>query len=235
MYRRRNGPLPRIPLTEHEEHPNTEILIQPDQNPALHPHRHDKRPEVVKPYENVLHPEMNRLYGSLRVEDGWEKVVDNYSNGSLTTVAGQVVQSSVKLLTPAPETRLSRWPGAVQLYLCIRSFSFALSTATLATQGSLDVYYQDTIGGQTIPLGSMASTDELNLLDVHYLIPTPITDAGLLTNAIGNIQATLSAGATVGTYIWQLGVSYAYLLPTNKPYDVQHVEDLLDAHPGHIH
>ena len=226
MMHRRHTTLPAIPKPEPKEYPAVEHLVTP-------PHGHDARPEVIKPFENVPRPQFNRLYGSLRVENGWQDVIDNYAKGTLTTVAATLVQSPVTLGLTSPETRLLRWPGAVQLYLAIRSFGMAPTTATFATAGSIDIYYQDLIGGQIIPLGCLPSNDEINLPNINLLIPTPITDAGALANPIGNIQATLNSGATVGAYIWQIAFSYAYLLPTTKPYEVQHVEDLLDAHPGY--
>lgn len=226
--RKRDGHVPFVPKPEHKEMPVVEHLITPA-------HGHDTRPAVIKPYDNVMRPQLNRLYGSLRVEDGWQWQIDNYAKGGVTSVAAATVAANVTLAQTAQETRLLRWPGAVQMYLAIRSFGLALSTATLATAGSLDVYYQDTIGGQIIPLGSIANNDELNLTNVNILIPTPITDAGALNLPIGQVQVTLSAGATVGTYIYQIAYAYVYLLPTTKPYEVQHVEDLLDAHPGSIH
>lgn len=208
-----------------KEQPVVEHLITPG--------HHDTRPSMVKPYENVAIPRYNILYGTLRVVDGWQWLIDNYAKGGITTVAASTVVANVTLAQSAQETRLSRWPGAVALYLCIRSFGLAASTATFTTAGSLDVYYQDLIGGQIIPLGSIPNNDELNLTNVNIIIPTPITDAGALANAIGQVQIALNSGATVGTYIWQIGFSYAYLLPAQKPYEVQHVEDLLDGHPGY--
>jgi hypothetical protein len=222
---RRSTHVPNISQPAHKENPDVEELIT---SPS---HHKDVRPQVVKPFAQVMHPQLNRMYGSLRVDDGWQYVIDNYANGGLTTVAAAQVTANVTLAQALPELRLERWPGAVSLYLVIRSFAMALSTATLATLGSLDVYYQDTIGGQTVPLGSIVSTDEINAVNCNYLIPTPITDPGITT--VGKIGVTLSSGATVGTYIFQIAFSYAYLLPTTKPYDVQHVEDMLDAHPGY--
>jgi hypothetical protein len=121
------------------------------------------------------------------------------------------------------------------MYLVIRSFAIAPSTASFATAGSIDLYYQDTIGGQTVPLACIINNAAFSMEDCCILIPTPITDPGQLSNAIGNIQAILSAAGTVGVYIWQIAFSLAYLLPTTKPYEIQHIEELLDAHPGHVH
>src|SRR5438309_11827231 len=149
MMHRRGTEIPFIPKPEPKEDLDVEHLIAP--------HHHDVRPEVVKPYENVMRPQLNRLYGTLRVEDGWKEVIDNYAKGGVTSIAGALATANVTLALANAETRLLRWPGAVQLYLAIRSFSIALSTATLATLGSLDVYYQDLIGGQVIPLGNIQS------------------------------------------------------------------------------
>lgn len=227
MYRRHNTSIPRIPTPSSKENLDVEKLIHEG-------HLHDVRPEVVKPYENVSVPRFNQLYGTLRTENGWQWLVDNYANGTFTTIAATLVLTNVSLALTQQEIRLSRWPGAVNMYLCIRSFSVAPSTASFTTLGSLDLYYQDLLGGQIIPLGTIYNNDELNLNNVNILIPTPITDAGMLATNVGQIRATLSTGATVGNYTWQIAFSYAYLLPTMKPYEVQKVEELLDAHPGHI-
>lgn len=223
---RRSTEVPKIPKPTAKENPDVEHLIKP------HNAHRDARPEMVKPYQNVVWPQLNKLYGTLRVEGGWQYVVDNWANGSITTIAGSQVLVDVNLNLQSQDVRLSRWPGAINMYLCIRSFALALSTATLATSGSLDVYYID-FAGQTIPLGSIQSTDEVNLQNVNILIPTPITDAGGIFDDMGQLGVTLSSGATVGTYIWQMAISWAYLLPTMKPYEIQHVEELYDGHPGH--
>lgn len=224
---RRGRGNPFTPRPEPKEIADTEELVTPK-------HIHHERVKVIKPYENVMTPQYNELYGTLRTIGGWEKVVDNYANGSFTTVAGAQVLTDVNFALTQTEVRLSRWPGAISMYLCIRSFSCALSTATLATLGSLDLYYQDTIGGQIIPLCSMISNGSYQSNDMAILIPTPITDAGMIGDDIGQLQANLSAGATVGTYVFQIAFSYAYLMPTKKPYTIQQVEDILDAHPGHV-
>lgn len=224
---RRGASLPLVPKPAAKEIPVTEKLTRPV------PH-HDPRPKVIKPFDNVMVPHLNKMYGSLRTEDGWTHLVDNYAKGGLTTVQGTLVQSAVTLALSNPETRLSRWPGGTSMYLAIRMFSLAPTTATFATAGSLDLYYQDIIGGQVVPLGSIINNQINSVEDMAVLIPTPITDPGALANQIGNIQATLSAAGTVGTYIWQIGFSYAYLLPTVKPYEIQHVEEMYDAHPGHV-
>jgi hypothetical protein len=229
MHNRRNSILPQIPRPEPKEKPVVEQLVHPEASPTTH-----ARQKMVKPFEVTPEAKFNRLYGSLRTEGGWEHVVDNYAKGGITTVAAATVTANVTLALTNPETRLLRWPGAVQLYLCIRSFALGLSTATLATLGSLDVYYQDLIGGQIIPLGSIQSNDEINLQNVNILIPTPVTDAGALANPIGQLQVALSSGATVGTYVWQMGFSYAYLLPAIKGYEIQHIQELMDGHYGPV-
>lgn len=222
---RRHTELPKIPTPQPHEMPVVEQLTHADA--PTH-----ERQKMVKPFEVTPEARFNRLYGSLRVDGSWQNVVDNYAKGGITTIQSTLVQSSVTLALSNPETRLSRWPGAVQMYLVLRSFSIAPTTASFAVLGSLDLYYQDLIGGQTIPLGSIVQNDEVNLQNCNILIPTPITDPGALANPVGNIQATLSGAGTIGTYIWQIAFSYAYLLPAVKGYEIQHIQDLMDGHYG---
>lgn len=218
---------PEIPEPMHKEYA-PELLTEPKPKSL-----HDLRPTIIKPFETVKKPQFNRTYGSLRTEDSWEFMIDNYANGNITTIAGSQVSVAVTLAEALPEIRLSQWPGAVSLYLCIRMFNLMFSGGSLTTNGSIDVYFQSSFGGHIVPLGGTRGQSLSNSGEMRIIVPGMITDPGI-TN-VGNLLATLSGGASAGTYAWNMGFSYVYLLPTMKPYEVQHVEDLLDAHPGIVH
>ena len=199
---------PHIPKPAPREEPVVEELTHP---------AHDTRPVAIKQQQRVLLPKFNKLYGSLRTENGWQNEVTNYAKGTLTTVAGSQVSAAVSLLynNSKPNWRLEQWPGGVLLYLVIRGFSIAPSTATFATIGDIDLYFQDT-SGQIIPLGVCINNDEITQPSLNIIVPSPITDPD--NAAVGSILATLDAGATVGTYNWQMAFSGAYLAPAENGY-----------------
>jgi len=207
---------PFIPKPVHKEIPNTEELIHdPPQHAA---------PHVLKQDIPVLVPNYNYLYDTLRSRDAWENSADGYANGTVTTVAGSLVTSPVVLTLPAntqsPNWRLQQWPGGTLLYLFIRSFSMGPQTATFATQGEIDVVFIDQFGNPA-PLGVIPNNSFFNETP-GVLLPSPITDSGQQTR-LGNLSCTLNAGATVGTYSWQMGFSCAYLLPALKGYNLERI------------
>ncbi len=183
------------------------------------PHIINTEHQVLPPHKAIPHrarePRYNKLYGSLMTEGGWRYVVDNYANGTITTIAATQVSKQITLGVNAPDIRVGNWPGAIQMYLCLRSFALSPTTATFATVGTLDCYFQDN-GGQLIPLGDFLN-NSANNLGLDIVVPTPIQDPGV-TN-VGNLLVTLNSGATVGTYDFQFGFSYAYLMPETNPYE----------------
>lgn len=214
-YGKRGTIVPAIPMPDRKENLAVEELVTKPEKIELAEREAAKISGIdVKPLEYFYHPEYNILYGSLRTEGGWRYTIDNIATGNVTTIAGAVTASPVSLAIP-PFTRISQWPGAVQAYLVIRHFCVAPSTATFATAGELEVQYVDSIGGFIIPLADIINSQSFNSLDNTILIPTPITDPSV--KAVGTLNFALSAGATVGTYLWQMGFAYAYLLPAPEP------------------
>jgi hypothetical protein len=193
-----------LPPDIHQEHAVTEQLVQE------HPHPLPKRRTLP---EKALIPQYGELYGSLKTKGGWRYMVDNYANGTITTVAASQQTATVTLKLP-PNWSLERYPGATQLFLCIRQFALA-PQAPLTTLGDLVCLYQDTVGGQILPLGVFPSTTGGNA-NLTSIIPTPITDPG--NTNIGTLLVSLSSGATAGTYDWQLSFSAAFLLPNIEGY-----------------
>jgi hypothetical protein len=192
--------------------PYTETPVTPENFPPVH----DDRPRAHKPkLEKALEPQLNRIYDSLRTTQAWRYTSDNLATGVITTIANTQVAAPCTLLVPL-DVRLSRWPGAVQMYLVLRSFSMAPQTATIATVEVLDCLYQDTVGGQLVALGDFLNNSSINV-SPQVLIPTPITDPGVKT--VGNLLITLATGGTPGTYNFQVGYSYAYLLPEIHGYE----------------
>lgn len=200
---RHNLILPKHPITPPPQ-PKEEVVEQLVQRPPV-----DTRPKLLKPVEFLPMPHFNRMYGTLRHDDGWRYVIDNYASGTVTTVANATTTVAVKL-TLDPHWRLEQWPGGTQVFLAIRQFSIAPQTATFATPGAIDVLYQDTIGGQIIPLGDFVSSQGYTIF-LQSLIPTPLTDPDVQN--VGNLLFALNTGATPGTYNWQMGFSGAYMLP----------------------
>jgi len=203
LQHRRGNPF--IPKPEPKEIPVTEELVT----------HGEKRPIHLKPPETLIVPRFNRMYGSLRTLDGWRYVIDNIASGTITTSAGATATAAVSLLLD-PHWRLEQWPGGVQLYLVIRQFSIAPQTATFATLGALDITFLSN-SGYVIPIGDIVSSGSEDLY-LTTIIPSPLTDPDV--QGVGTLQVALNAGATVGTYNWQMGFSGAYLLPDIKGYDI---------------
>src|SRR6266436_5032835 len=105
--------------------------------------------ELRKVHPTHLVPRFSKIYDSLRTEQGWRYMADNWSNGSIAT----------SLVAPATAdvdfnqqfiARTSQWPGAVQFYLVIRLFSIAPETSQA---GNIVCVYEDDNSGITVPLG----------------------------------------------------------------------------------
>lgn len=202
-------------------------------DPFLHqlkkPTKHeDHRPYMLKQHLPILVPRYNHLYDSLRSQQAWRYSADNMANGTFTTVAAATVQTLVNLLQK-PNYRTSQWPGAVQVYLVVRSFSFAPQTATFATPGALDVSFSDK-SGNLVPVGDFISNQSGNI-GFDTLIPVPVTDPG--EQNVGTLNVALNAGATVGTYNWQMGFSYAYLVAAIDGYKIEHHHSITTEHDDH--
>jgi hypothetical protein len=218
LQHRRSNPF--IPKPEPKEIPVTEELVAP---------AHKGRPVHLKPPETLIVPRFNRMYGSLRTSDGWRYLIDNIASGTVITSAGATATAAVNLLLD-PHWRLEQWPGGTQVYLVIRQFSIAPQTATFATLGALDITFLSN-SGYVIPLGDIVSSGSEDVY-LTTIIPSPLTDPDV--QGVGTLQVALNAGATVGTYNWQMGFSGAYLLPDLKGYDViergTHERSVLDYH-----
>ena len=212
------SPNPMIPKPEAKEHPVTEVLT--------HEEPKHFRPLEEKPIIPHKKPHYNILYGSLGTEGGWRYVIDNFAVGTVTTIAGQTVATKINLAL-VQNWRLDIWPGAVSMYLVLRRFSMALQTATLATLGAVDVQFVDS-GGQVIPLGDFISNAG-TVQDMAIVCPTPITDPSNLQ--AGTLNVALSAGATVGTYNFQLGFAGAFLIPALRGYELELANSA--QHPFH--
>lgn len=188
---------------------------------------HDSRPFMLKQKLPILVPQFNQLYDNLRSQQAWRYSADNSAGGTFTTVANQTVSTNV-VLRNNPNYRTSQWPGGVQVYLVIRSFSFAPQTATFATPGALDIAFVDK-SGNLVPIGDFISNQSGNI-GFDTLLSVPVTDPG--EQNVGSLNVALNAGATVGTYIWQLGFSYAYLVPALEGYKIEHSHTISEGIDG---
>lgn len=207
-YPRRHTTIPWVPKPQPKERPVVEELVH-----APEPSHVDTRP-VLRQIDTIREARFNRLYGSDRVEGSWRYRVDEYVSGTVATSANAQANASVALAND-PYWRLSRWPGARQLFLCFRIFAIC-PRVSLATVGSLSCVYQDATTGKSIPIGIFPSTAGGN--DVLEILMGNITDPDNLT--LGQLQVTLTGTSpTTGTYDWQIGFSAAYLLPELRGYD----------------
>lgn len=199
------------------DHPDSSQGTHLEKDPFNAQLQLDTRPVAVKKSLPVLEPELNQLYGYGRSEGDWRYFIDNFATGTVTTIANTLVTKAV-VLTNQPFWRLSQWPAAVHLYLCIRKFSMAPQSA-ITTVGAIDVQFQDSVGGFTIPLGDFVSSSNINE-DITSIIPVPITDPGNVN--VGNLLVTLAGTTpTVSIYNWQMAFSAVYLLPTLEGYEVE--------------
>lgn len=216
---------------DHPESEDRHLFEDPYQDQLTTPaHKHDERLQAFKQREKVLIPQLNALYGTIKTRDGWRYVIDNYITGTITTVANTAVNTTIKL-TLAPNLFLSRWPGAISCFLVLRSFSMAPQSA-ITTVGAIDVLYQDTIGGQNIPIGDFVSNSSINN-NMSILIPTPITDPS--NTSVGIVTTTLTGTTpTVSAYNYQIGFSFAYLLPTLDGYMQESIHEVLRDGKHHV-
>ena len=142
--------------------------------------------KLVKPREDILHPNFNELYGALRVNGGWQYVVENYATGQTTLTGGATVAAAV-VLKNAPNWKLNQWPGANQFYLCIRSFS--LTSQNISTAPT-EVSVPATAGNITLFTGP----------GTLQSIEVTTTGASALNfqDGAGNIIATIPGGSAAG-------------------------------------
>lgn len=207
----RNRAVPFIPKPDKKEIPVREELVQDMYT--------QRKVHMVKSDNPILIPNYNTLYDTFGSQQAFEKVADIYVNGTLTTVANSTVSSAVNAPSD-PKWRLEQWPGGVQLYLLLRWFSVASTTATFTTLGAIRATFTDTAGNAT-PIGCFRTNESVNVIH-DAILPSPITDTG--KQAFGTIDFFLNSGATVGDYLWQLGFSAVYLLPALKGYTIERLE-----------
>jgi hypothetical protein len=220
---------PFIPKPQPKEEPVHEELVHPPALKAVHA----DRPLMYKQDIPLLVPKYNRLYDTFRTEQGWRYAADAYANGTVTTIAGNAVLVDVDLTLPAntqsPNWRLEQWPGGTQLFLVIRFFSMGPQTASFATQGEIDVVFQDDYGNNA-PMG-VVPNNAFYSNNNDTIMPTPITDSG--TTAMGTLSFTLNSGATIGTYSWQMAFAAAYLMPAINGYKRERISDA--EYSEHLH
>jgi hypothetical protein len=112
--------VPEVPTPPLQEEPviEREIVNDPDL---------DYRPVLVKPKEKIKIPHYNTLYDSVRSNSAWDKCADLWTHGSLAFIGQGVTSAPVTITVPGGAFRLAQWPGALQVFLVLRSFSVAPS------------------------------------------------------------------------------------------------------------
>jgi hypothetical protein len=176
-------------------------------------HRDLKALREIQPIHHLV-PRFNKLYGTLRAEDGWRFTTDNWSNGTIATSLTAPVLVDIDMNQQSGIARTSQWPGGVQFYLAIRFFGIAPQTAQA---GNLEcVYFDDS--GYAVPLGEFLANAGGNE-NYDHVIPSAIADPGNI--AAGTLSVTLNGGVTTAPVCnWMFGWSYAYLLPSRHGYDL---------------
>ena len=148
-------------------------------------------------------------------QDGWRFVCGPLTlfDGTLGAAGGANVLQQVTIALPAgtvsPTLLLDRYPGAMYVNLFVRSFAIC-ATATGQT-GLQECFFTDS-GGAVVPLG-IYNTAVLNsgLQAIQALCSTPLTDPGLQT--LGTLNVQNIGAATPVSQRWQLGISYAFMVP----------------------
>lgn len=165
-------------------------------------------------------PRYNALYDGLRTQTAFDTLVQNGAHGSLTPATG--VQTLAVNLDNPPNLRTSQFPGAIQVYPVIISFSFAPVAITMT--GAHSFLFQSAQGGYPIPLGEYNASSG-SVENFSYIVDGPIADAGQLF--MGNIIYTGTTIATAVTVNWRIAFGWAYLLPTPafRGYDSDHAID----------
>lgn len=208
------------PRPQPREIPVTEKLVTPHDVT----HEHLPLPHKAIPHR-AREPRYNKLYGSNGVEGAWRYIIDCEVSGSTFISSSAQTTIPVKLTNP-PNWKLQQWPGAVQLYLCLRMVAIGGETFP-ATATSVSLFFTDFVGGNTIPLGIFNTASGIVSAFFDILIPTPITDPSNLN--LGSLYTTVTPNVGT-TYDWMIGFSGAYLLPELNPYDNQIVEEEHHAH-----
>lgn len=178
---------PSSPQPQHKEKPDTENLIRHTEHEKL-PHHI----EEVKPLIPHRKPHFNVLYGSLGTENGWRYTIDNYATGSFTSGAVNVPVLTPVTLAQAQTWKLMQWPGAVNMYLCLRRFSIAPYQVS-DIPSSVEVQIPATAGALTV-------TNQPGVL-VSAVVTATGASALTFQDGAGNIIGEVLSSATVGQEI----------------------------------
>lgn len=177
----------------------------------------DVRELVKKRFPGLAHmgppaplvPRYNILYDTHRTRDAWRYISDdvvtiNFTPTGNGTFAFPVVPTANGGLFKA---RLSQYPGAIHMLLCIRSFSYA---SLAATSGAIEFRFQS-VNGDVVPLGIWSANGQTGVQGITAVCPTPITDNGLAS--YGNLIFISSNYGTSAASSVQLGFSFVYVTP----------------------
>lgn len=195
--------------------PNLEPLKNPliDENKDLKAEleKYTKRDKKLK--QHLAIPNLNQLYDSLKTPAGWRYIVDAYAVGNVSTSSGGQI-GSIVTLQPNQQPQLQKWPGAIQLYICINSFTICPRTVP-ATAGNITITFVGN-NGFTVPFGGFMNTASYTNNN-SYIIPDSVIDIGVSNIGLLNF---FQSGGTAATYDWSMTFSYVYMLPAQKGYTV---------------
>jgi hypothetical protein len=176
-------------------------------------------PELATHGTVFVPPQFNLLYDVFKTTDAYDKCVLFTAHGSITVnnVAQSIplVMDSASTVVGASQSPLShlqllgQFPGALQMFPILLTFSFGQTVVTGTGEISLtfvpqggDVAYP--LGEYYAGLGSVQNT-------MRHIIKAPITDPGQTT--LGNLIYTPNTVATGGTMFFRMGFGIGLLLP----------------------
>lgn len=164
-------------------------------------------------------PQYSVLYNSLGTRDTWHYSIDCCVTGTITPAAAATaavtIPATMLSSALAPLAKLSRFPGAILMYLVIKSFHLAPVAQTMT--GAYDVRFLTEMG-DTVPLCVLPGPGSYNE-DVLKALPSPFTDAGLSGGRLGTLSLTGNTIAGAVVCVWDMAFAFAYKIPVLQEYE----------------
>jgi hypothetical protein len=165
-------------------------------------------------------PQFNILYDIFKTTEAYDKCVLFTAHGSLT--ANNTASSVALTMDPASVVvgasqsplshlqLLGQFPGALQMFPVLLTFSFGQSV--VSATGEFSLTYVPQGGDVMYPLGEYYAGTGSVQNTMRHIIKAPITDPGQVT--LGTLIYTPNTVAgTTGTLYFRLGFGMAMLLP----------------------
>lgn len=158
-----------------------------------------------------LEPRYNEIYGMLGTDEDYDKVPTNSANNSWPVGTG--LQSQALILNENVPSRLSLYPGAIQMAPVLLAFSWAQSVA--ATGGVYHVLFTPNGGDTGIDLGYFNATQLQGYTQHRWILNVKIADQGFGKGSVLGTFQVIELGV-VGTpnFFYQLTLGWSYILPS---------------------